>query len=328
MDFRTGFPIEKARNKIDYNTPVMFVGSCFASEIGNRMDESKFDVCINPYGNVYNPASVADTINSIIENRYFTEKDLYLYNGVNLSFSHYTNFSSTDGGIALDKINSSCSSANKFLKKARFLFITFGTSGIYRFKETGRVVSNCHKLPSSFFSREILSVEEIVSEWELVLEKLHFFNKDLRIIFTVSPVRYWDDGPHANNISKSILFLAIEELLHKNYVEGYFPAYELLMDDLRDYRFYADDMLHPSHMAIDYIWKAFSECYFSKETISISKEIFGISKAMKHRFHSESEEGRKAFAATMLKKIAAVQNRNPQLNLITENSYFHQLFSK
>lgn len=325
MNLRTTFPIDPSKKKISYNTPVMFIGSCFASEIGSRMEEGKMEVLINPAGAVYNPVSVANTVDIILEKRFFTEKDLHVYNGINLSFSHYTDFSSPDPAKTLEKINSSTLKAHDFLKHSNFLFITLGTARIFRFTGNNQIVSNCHKLPSSLFSREILSVGEIKTGWETLLSKLHSFNNELRVIFTVSPVRHWKDGPHGNNVSKSILFLAVEELLNNKAVEGYFPAYELLMDDLRDYRYYAEDMLHPSPTAVDYIWEAFSDCYFNSVTISLWKEIQGISKAVNHRFLSDSPEGKKDFADRMLKKISVIIKNNPEVNLEAEKNYFINL---
>jgi len=322
MNLRTTFTIDPSKGKINYKTPVMFIGSCFASEIGSEMAGGKMPVFINPTGAVYNPVSVGTTIDLILQDRIFKEDDLYRYNGVNLSFSHYTDFSSEDASKALGKINTATRQANRFLKRASYLFITFGTARVYRFKESGAVVSNCHKLPASLFSREILTVEEIVSAWKNILQRLHAFNNDLRIIFTISPVRHWKDGAHGNQLSKSILFLAVERLLEVKTVNGYFPAYELIMDDLRDYRFYAEDMLHPSQTAVDYIWKAFSDCYFDTPTIELWKEIQDITKATLHRFLSDSATGRKEFANNILKKISAIEKKNPDIDFGAERSYF------
>lgn len=328
MNLRTTFTIDPSKSKISYNTPVMFIGSCFASEIGSTMAEGRMDVLINPSGVVYNPVSVGSTIDLILKNRMFTHEDLYNYKGMNLSFLHYTDFSSEDSSRALDKINTSTSKAHQFLKKARFLFITFGTARVYRFKESHKIVSNCHKLPASLFSREILTVEEITSNWRNILQSLHSFNSDLRVIFTISPVRHWKDGAHGNQLSKSILFLAVEELLRYQTGADYFPAYELVMDDLRDYRYYAEDMLHLSKTAVDYIWKAFSDCYFEPETFSLWNEMQGITKARNHRFLSDSFTGKKEFASIILKKISAVEKKNPQIDLAEERSYFLGMISK
>jgi hypothetical protein len=325
MELRTTFTIDPSREKISYNTPVMLIGSCFASEIGSKMGEGRMKVLVNPAGTVYNPVSVGITIDTLLENKICGLKDLYNYRGINLSFLHYTSFSSGNASKVIEKINSATAQASIFLKNSGFLIITFGTARIYRFNETGEVVSNCHKLPSSLFSREILTVDQIVSEWEGILDRLKLFNPDIRVIFTISPVRHWKDGPHGNQISKSILFLAVEKLLKHKIVNGYFPAYELLMDDLRDYRYYADDMLHPSQTAVDYIWKAFSECYFDPTTLDLWKEVQGISRARNHRFISDSKSARSEFAKNILKKISQIGNRNSQIDLNEEKKYFMDL---
>jgi hypothetical protein len=327
MNFRTILNIDTSDNKINHNTPVMFIGSCFASEIGTKMAEGKMKVQINPSGVVYNPVSIGNIIDIILENRAFTKNDLYNYKGVNLSFSHYTNFSSDDPASVTDKINSITQAANQFLTQASFLFITFGTARVYRFIESGKIVSNCHKLPSSFFVQELLTAEEIVSSWIGILDRLHSFNKHLRIIFTVSPVRHWKDGAHGNQISKSILLLSIERLLEHKSVEGYFPAYELIMDDLRDYRFYADDMLHLSPTAINYIWKAFSDCYFSPETKSLWKEAESITRAMNHKFLTDSPAGKREFAKNILNRISEIEEKNTSVRFDDERSYFQSLTS-
>jgi GSCFA family len=327
MNFRTTLNIDPSDNKIDHYTPVMFIGSCFASEIGAKMSEGKMKVLINPTGVVYNPASVCSTLNIILENKVFTESDLYKYKGINISFYHYTDFTSEDSSRIIDKINSSTRKANKFLKQAGFLVITFGTARIYRFKENGKIVSNCHKLPAFLFSQEMLTVEEIVSSWNDILNRLHSFNNNLRIIFTVSPVRHWKDGAYGNQLSKSVLFLTIDKLLEHRAVEGYFPAFELQMDDLRDYRYYAEDMLHPSQTAIDYIWNTFSSCYFSPETIALWKEVYDVTKAMKHRFLSDSLTGKNEFAKNILGKISEIEKKNPHLDLSEERSYFTNIQS-
>jgi hypothetical protein len=325
MDLRTTFTIDPSRDRINHNTPVMFIGSCFATEIGNRMGEGKMNVLINPAGVVYNPVSVRNTLDILIENKIFGRKDLFTYKGVSLSFSHYTNFSSENESQVISKINSATGKAAHFLRESGFLFITFGTAWIYRFTETGQVVSNCHKLPSSKFTRELLTVGQITSEWNDILNRLHSFNPDLRVIFTVSPVRHMKDGAHGNQISKSILFLAVEKLLMHSIVSGYFPAYELVMDDLRDYRYYADDMLHPSQTAIDYIWNAFSGCYFDHATMDLWTEVKAISKARNHRFLSDSRSAKSDFAKNILKKISQIGTKNSQIDLTEEKKYFLDL---
>jgi len=303
----------------------MLLGSCFAAYMGEQMRLCKIPVMINPSGTVYNPISILNTIESLISAKITSVNDLFCHDGKWLSFYHYTDFSSEDPALLIKKINDTNIIASGFLKKAGFLFITFGTSRVYRFKETGTIVSNCHKVPDSRFENELLTVSEIVRHWHDLLDRLVSFNPDLRIIFTVSPVRHWKDGPHGNQVSKSVLFLAIEELMKHKSGPEYFPAYELQMDDLRDYRFYSDDMLHPSSAAIEYIWEKFSEVYFDKSTKSLQGEILKIVKSVNHRVNTDSQSDKTAFAENMLKLISKIEDRNTKIDFNPEKEYFRNL---
>jgi hypothetical protein len=322
MNLRTTFYIDPSPYKVSYADRVMFIGSCFASSIGEHMEAGKMDVMINPTGTVYNPVSVCNTLDTITARRKFIKDDLHFHDGMWLSFFHYTEFSSEDPEKALEKINSKLIEASDFLNKSAFLFITFGTARIYRWKKTGLIVSNCHKIPSSRFSSELLSVDEIVDLWTKQLNRLNSLFPQLKVVFTISPVRHWKDGAHGNQISKSVLFLAVEELLNHSSHPQYFPAYELVMDDLRDYRFYSDDMLHPSSATINYIWNAFSGSYFDNKTMNIWNEVVKITKACHHRFNPNSEFKKKSFAELMLKQISEIEIKFPSVNLSSERNYF------
>jgi GSCFA family. len=325
MEFKTTFNIAPSPEKITYNDPVMFIGSCFASSIGSQFEAGHMPVMINPAGTVYNPVSVSNTINSITSGTEYRECDLYNYKGIWLSFNHYTDFSSESTSEVLDKINRNMNDARKFISSAKFLFITLGTARVYRWRESGKIVSNCHKIPSSEFTNELLSVTEIVTLWNELLNKLKVLNPGLKIIFSISPVRHMKDGAHGNQVSKSVLFLAVEELMKHESCPGYFPAYELVMDDLRDYRFYDDDMLHPSSSAIEYIWDAFSHCYFDNNTLKLWHEVSGISKAVSHRVQSQSGRQVKNFAETIISRIDAINKKAPSINLDNEREYFLKL---
>lgn len=325
MDLRTRIKIDKYPSSITYTDPVIFLGSCFASEIGSKFAEGKMPVLINPAGTVFNPVSVNKTLDLLISGVHFTEKDLYNHDGTWLSFAHYTDFSDKDPLKALKKINISISSANEFLRSARYLFITFGTARVFRFKKSGAIVSNCHKLPASEFVRELLRVEDIVSIWDDKLRDLKKAFPELKVIFTVSPVRHWKDGAHGNQVSKSVLFLAIEELLRHPSKPGYFPAYEILMDELRDYRFYAGDMIHPSTVAVDYIWEKFTDCFFSEPTVKIWNEVSKITRAMNHRIGTSNPAGIKKFADNMLEFINKMEATVSFVDLAQEKEYFKSL---
>jgi hypothetical protein len=189
-------------------------------------------------------------------------------------------------------------------------------------KKSGLIVSNCHKIPSGQFESKLLTVQEIVTLWTAQLDKLHSLFPQLQVVFTISPVRHWKDGAHGNQVSKSVLFVAVEELLKHKTAPHYFPAYELVMDDLRDYRFYNDDMLHPSTSAVNYIWEAFAECYFDRNTINNWKEVSKITKALNHRFNTDSDSKRNYFAERLLKQISDLKVKVPTIDLSREEEYF------
>jgi hypothetical protein len=286
------------------------------------MEIGHLPVMINPAGAVFNPVSVSNTLDTITEQRKFLPEDLHFHDGTWLSFYHYTDFSSEDPAMVLEKINRRSKEAFDFLKNARFLFVTFGTARIYIWKKTGLIVSNCHKIPSSQFETQMLTADEIVTLWTEQLDKLQSLFPQLRVVFTISPVRHWKDGAHGNQVSKSILFLAVEELLKHKTDPKYFPAYELVMDDLRDYRYYSDDMLHPSASAINYIWESFTGCYLDNKTIKTWNEVVKITKACNHRFNTDSDTKIKNFAERILKQITEINNRFPDIDLSREQNYF------
>jgi hypothetical protein len=328
MDFRTTFNIRPSSFKITYNDPAVFIGSCFATSIGKQLETGRIPVLINPAGTVYNPVSVFNNLNMIVSKRVFVSDDLYNNNGLYLSFFHNTEFSSGDSEKVLNKINSISQNAYEFFASAKFLFITFGTARIYRLKKNGMIVSNCHKLPSDYFIADILSVEEIVTLWSEILERLNILYPKLKVIFTISPVRHWKDGAHGNQISKSVLFLAVEKLLNHNSSPDYFPAYELLMDDLRDYRFYDDDLLHPSSEAIKYIWDSFAAAYLDKKTIDIWRDVVKISRATEHNLSADSPSGMVEFGRKMLENIDVISAKAPWIDFSSEKDYFLSLLKR
>ncbi len=325
MELRTIVTIEPSPFKITYNDQVMFIGSCFASSIGLQMEMGHMPVIINPAGAVYNPVSVSNTLDTILSGRRFAKDDLSFYNGTWFSFCHYTDFSSDDPEKVVEKINRKTGEALAFLKNAGFLFITLGTARVYRLMKTGLIVSNCHKMPSDQFETELLSVTDVVNLWTQQLDRLHMLFPKLKVVFTISPVRHWKDGAHCNQVSKSVLFLAVEELLRHQVSPQYFPAYELVMDDLRDYRFYNEDMLHPSSMAINYIWETFSRSYMENKTMNIWNEVVKITKACQHRINTDSSSKIRDFAGRMLKQIADIESKVPSIDFTYEKTYFLNL---
>jgi len=292
--FQTKIEILPTPLSITYLDAVMTLGSCFAENIGRKMEEVCFDTEVNPFGVLYNPISMINSIELLLDNKQFTPDDIFESRSLWHSFSHSSLFSAVTVEDCLDKINSRMTLASNFIRKANVLLITFGTAWIFEERKSGRVVSNCHKLPAAEFVRHRLSVEEIVTNYSSLIDKLSIKLPNLQLIFSVSPIRHWKDGAHENNLSKSTLLLAIDELQKQFDQVHYFPAYEIQLDELRDYRFYASDMLHPSEVAVNYIWKRFSETYFDTATQGIKKEVEQLVSDLSHRpLQPDSEEFRK-----------------------------------
>lgn len=324
MELFTAVQLPAAASEITFETPVMFLGSCFANEIGYRMASGKLPVMTNPHGTLFNPYSVAAATDRFISSHAYTADDIYLHQNRYMSLDHHTAFSSYERDVLTERLNDVSRAASSFIRKATFLFVTFGTSYIYTLRETGAIVANCHKLPSSLFSRRQASWSEIADRWRMTLDSLAELNPGLKVWFTVSPVRHMSDGAHANQLSKAHLLLAAEELLGHPLVEGYFPAYEIFMDELRDYRYYAADMVHPSETAIDYIWEKFCSIFISGHTLRLWNEAAKITRATGHRITGGKIEA-VAFARTMLDRINDLKNRASYMDFGDEEKHFTAL---
>ena len=325
MDFFSRIELRKSPVTISYHDKNMLIGSCFAENIGNKFIEYKFQTDLNPFGILYNPESIAMSIRRLLENRRLDSEVLFLHEGLYHSFSHHSSFSDISKENCLHNINERLTISSGNLQKTNHLFITWGTAYVYRLKETGQVIANCHKLPAILFLRERLTVQHIVEQWEKLLTDLLAMNKELTIFFTVSPVRYWQDGVFENQLSKSTLLLAVEQL-QKRFPERtvYFPAYELMMDELRDYRFYAEDFFHPSKTAIQYIWERFTDTYMNEQTQQLMKEVNQIKKALNHRPLNQHSESYKQFISQTLLKIDQLNKKMPYIcfkNEISNKGY-------
>lgn len=303
MEFYTKILLPKASFSFSYEEKSVLMGSCFAENIGKKLEDSKFTVDVNPFGTLYNPASVASGLRRLLHPERFTAGDLFRHEGIYHSFSHHSRFSAPSEDECLEGINARLLQSAVYIRKANRLIVTLGTAFVYKLKSDGRIVSNCHKLPEKMFERERLSVQEISEDWKELLSSLWEQNPALKVLFTVSPIRHWKDGAHENQLSKATLLLATEALRKEFPGQiAYFPAYEIMMDELRDYRFYADDMLHPSPLAIEHIWQRFAETFLTKETLAIRKEWEDIQKAINHKpFQPHSEAYRRFILQTLLK---------------------------
>lgn len=318
-DLYTRIIISEPSFLFSYEDTIVLLGSCFAENMGKKLEENKFRVDINPFGTLYNPASVKEALNRLLQPEAFTASDLFYREGAYHSFAHHSRFSSTSEKECLDRINTRLFSSAKNLLKANRLIITLGTAFVYKLRSTGKIVSNCHKMPEKMFCRERLTVQEIVENWQKILAALWKQNPELKILFTVSPIRHWKDGAHGNQLSKATLLLSVEAL-QQLYPEqiAYFPAYEIMMDELRDYRFYADDMLHPSPLAIDCIWNRFVESSLTKETQELLKAWNEIQKAIRHKPFQPESEAYKRFISQTLLKMERINEKFPFFDLTNE----------
>jgi hypothetical protein len=323
----TEIKMEKSDIRVDYTTPMFFIGSCFSDNIGGILSRLKFPVMLNPFGVLYNPVSISNSIDSIINKTIIEEESLFYQNNLWHSFHFHGSYSGVEKKAVLKNCNNSLLEAHDFLKNAQCLFVTFGTAWVFESIENNQIVSNCHKLPSQQFNRFRLTVEEIVTAWKSLISEISKFNPSLKIVFTVSPVRHFKDGAHENQLSKSTLLLAIDEIIKlcPETTIAYFPAYEIINDELRDYRFYARDMVHISETGIQFIFERFKDCYLISSTLECLNEIDGIVMAKEHRFLTNDIVSIQKFGASMLKKIEKLNYIYPHINFESEFEYFKNL---
>jgi hypothetical protein len=322
--FYTNVDIPKLNWETGYSKTNMFLGSCFTENVGNRLRDLKFKVDINPFGILYNPVSVANGLQILLQKKKFEPEDLVFHNGLWHSFSHHGRFSFPTAEESLDAINSRIERSYEFLKKADFLFITFGTAWIYKLKKSGQPVSNCHKIPATEFERKRLSVSDIVSVYIELLAEIKRINPGIKIVFTISPIRHWKDGAIENQRSKATLLLAVDEIIRKSNNDfcAYFPAYEIVMDELRDYRFYADDMIHISDVAVNYIWEKFVSYIVEDKSREIALEIEKIVKAKEHKPSGRNLSEYKKFVVKVLQQINMIEKKFGYIDLKEEQQYF------
>ncbi|MCB0506687.1 MAG: GSCFA domain-containing protein [Bacteroidetes bacterium] len=312
MDFRTNISIPTSTFTIQYNDGILLIGSCFTENIGRYLQYFGFDVNINPFGIIYNPISIFNVLQEIHINKQYSNADLLLHNDLYISLMHHGKFSNANAEVVLSEIQKELSQAHEFLKQANVLIISLGTALVYHHKEQNKIVSNCHKLPANVFEKRFLKVDEIKQTFSNLKQAF----QDKKIIFTVSPVRHWRDGAIKNQRSKSILLESIHQLVEENENCFYFPSYEIMMDELRDYRFYEADMLHPNEVAIKYIWQQFSSTYFSTETKNINQEIEKGRLLFQHKIKHQHTKEHQLFEQKKQAFIQAFKQKNPSINII------------
>ena len=291
MEFRTTVKTGENRGWLHHSDNVVLLGSCFSDNIGAKMHGALINATINPMGTLYNPMSIARGVQRLINNEPVAGKDLFMQGGVWNSYDFHSRHSMPDKQVTLDRMNSRIEQGHQALQQARLLTITLGTAIVYRLKATGEVVANCHKVPQHEFERKMAPVSEMVRTLDEMLTALHTFNPDMNIILTVSPIRHIADGLDVNSLSKASLRVAIQEVMarHRDYCD-YFPSYEIMLDDLRDYRFYSNDMVHPSDVAVEYIWQAFQATYLDDHSALAVARCERIHKRLQHRPMSTNRE--------------------------------------
>lgn len=314
MMWQTVVDIEKPDFSVDYHSRWMLIGSCFAENMGMKLMENRFAVDCNPCGIVYNPESVAQVLERLMDERVVTPDELIWHEGKWMSWGHHGSFSASEREVCLEKMNARIYRGAEQLRRADVLLITFGTSWVYRHLQSGCVVANCHRFPERDFERFRLSVPEIVGLYERLLGQLERINPGVRVLFTVSPIRHWKDGAHGNQLSKSVLLLAIDELVKRRKRGYYFPSYEIVLDELRDYRFYAEDMLHVSGQAVDYIWSRFRDTFLSADALQVMRQVEKINKGLNHRPSDPESETYIAFRRKLEGELEQLGNKYPLLN--------------
>ena len=319
MNFHLQFPIHPFPQKINYSHSFVFMGSCFSENISEIMNVHKFNVVENSHGVLYNPSSIAVALRRAIKNDWMTENELFFANDCWNSWEHHSRFSHPNKQKCLENINSKISETHVALKSADWLCITLGSAFVYKRGE--QLVGNCHKQPQKEFVKTMLTSSEIIEEYTFLLKELIAFNPKLKVVFTISPVRYVRDGVVENNLSKARLIDAVHQLKNTKNV-FYFPAYELILDDLRDYRFFKEDLVHPNEQAINYVFQKFSETNFDAETMRLFLSIKEIISAKNHRPFHASTPSHQLFLSTYTERCEKLKAAHPFLDFTEELNYF------
>lgn len=320
MNFHLEFSPKPFNTKIVHQDNLFLIGSCFTENIGSKFKQHKFSVLENPNGILFNPVSISKSITSYIQNKQYAKEDLFYENELWNSWEHHTRFSDVDMDVCLNRINASQLQAHQFLKTADWVFITLGSAFVYEL-ENRVVVANCHKVPTDKFNKKLLNVEEVLAVLDNVIHRIFMLNPTIKIMFTVSPVRHLRDGFVENNRSKAVLIQAVHHLVNKFNKLFYFPAYELVIDDLRDYRFYAEDLVHPNYAATNYVWDKLVDCCIDENTIQLMKQLNEINAAVNHKSFNPTTEAHKKFIDTTINKINTIKKLHPHINFSNDESY-------
>ena len=333
VKFKLDLNLKSSSNTIQYQHKTLLIGSCFTENMGAKLQYHLFDTFENPHGILFNPVSVQNALTDYVTNKQYTISDLFLLNEVWNSWHHHSRFSGITQQAALDKINGSIQQAHLYLKTAQQLVITLGSAWVYELTElapggVGQVVANNHKAPANWFTKRLLKPTELLKSLQELTQMLISFNPNLQIIFTISPVRHLREGLVENNRSKAVLIQAVHDLIESTQQVAYFPAYELVIDDLRDYRFYAEDLVHPNYAATTYVWEKFVASYMTPETQVIMKQVAELQLAMNHKPFFEGSSEHQKFLHNCLGKTEQLQRQCPYLPLQNHLQFFKSQIGK
>ena len=310
MKFRTTISIDKYPFQIDYKSRIFGLGSCFVDNIKDKFNYYQFQNRINDFGTIFNPVSIANMLQRVENQHFFNDDDIFYHHDTWKSFDLHSQFNRSEKNQLLDEINQKLQENFDFLQHTDVAVFTLGTAWVYRHKKSRKIVSNCHKVAQSEFDKVLLTPTEIVTSLNQIIKTIQTVGKDTRVLFTVSPVRHLRDGFTENQQSKAHLLTAVHQVIDNQRVL-YFPSYEIMMDDLRDYRFYKDDFLHPNNLAIDYIWQLVTESIIHPGAYSIMNNVAKIRKAMAHKAFDKQSEAHQKHLQKMNKQIQILQKSFP-----------------
>ncbi|PVW17122.1 GSCFA domain-containing protein [Marixanthomonas spongiae] len=313
MKLQTEIKLSQEQPQINYSSKILLMGSCFTENMGGKLEYYKFQNLQNPFGIVFHPAAIEKLVTRAINEEAFTEADVFQHNGQWHCFEVHSKLSTNNKTTFISCLNSNLKELKKILEQASHIIFTFGTAWVYRLIETDAIVANCHKVPQKKFLKELLSVEDISAAIENIITLIKAVNPNATVISTISPVRHIKDGFVENMQSKAHLLSGLHEAISSERQAFYFPSFELMMDELRDYRFYEEDMLHPNNVAISIIWERFKNVWIASETEEIQKEIETIQNGLKHRPFNPSSEAHQQFQKNLQKKIASLQEKIPNI---------------
>ena len=289
MKFRTEINIDNSGEKIHFEDKIFSIGSCFSTEISDLLAKGQLRVLNNPFGTIFNPYSINNAIHKITKAEQYSETNLIEYDGIYLSLDHHSSFNSRKLEDCLAKINSEIKYAHQFLNQTNWVIITYGTAFIYEFTPQNKLVANCHKLPQKFFKKRLLTINEIQDSIKQTISYIkNHISQNVQVLFSISPVRHTKDGFQENQRSKSRLIDCLHEVISEENNCHYLPIYEIMMDDLRDYRFYKEDLIHPNQQAVNYIFDKFGKAYFSADTMDFINQNFKIHQGLSHKTSDEN----------------------------------------